>query len=85
MMSKYISGPSAIKRAWDTEFVGKSHERLWNRLASLAPDESPNPAPYWNILPIVQSSGMGKSRTVDELAKIVFTIPICLRKEQDGS
>ena len=85
IVSEFISGPSAIKRAWDTKFVGRAHERLLNRLASLAPNKNPDSAPYWNVLPIMQSSGMGKSRTVDELAKMVFTIPICLREEQDGS
>jgi hypothetical protein len=33
---------------------------------------------YMNFLPIIQSSGMGKSRMVDELAKSVFTIPFIL-------
>jgi hypothetical protein len=35
---------------------------------------------YANYLPIVQSSGTGKSRMVDELAGEVFTIPLNLRE-----
>ena len=39
---------------------------------------------YANFVPIVQSSGMGKSRLVDETAKLIFTIPFCFRTESDG-
>ncbi|KAM6494977.1 hypothetical protein JOM56_009600 [Amanita muscaria] len=39
---------------------------------------------YANFVPIVQSSGMGKSRLVDETAKLIFTIPFCFRTEPDG-
>lgn len=34
---------------------------------------------YANMLPIIQSSGTGKSRMVDELAKCAFTIPFNLQ------
>lgn len=36
---------------------------------------------YSNYVSIVQSSGTGKSRMVDEAAKLVFTIPLNLRKQ----
>jgi hypothetical protein len=39
---------------------------------------------YANFVPIIQSSGMGKSRLVDETAKLIVTIPFCLRSELDG-
>ena len=39
---------------------------------------------YANFVPIVQSSGMGKSRLVDETAKLIFTVPFCFRSELDG-
>ncbi|RDB30774.1 hypothetical protein Hypma_005734 [Hypsizygus marmoreus] len=38
---------------------------------------------YDNIIPIVQSSGTGKSRMVDEAAKSVFTLPCNLRPRED--
>ena len=61
--------------------MGKAHERLLDRLISMRTSPwNGDPAPYRNVLPVYQSSGMGKSRTVDELAKMVFTIPICLSK-----
>ncbi|KAG9074982.1 hypothetical protein FRC06_010342 [Ceratobasidium sp. 370] len=40
-------------------------------------------ANYANFLPIVQSSGMGKSRTVDEPARRVFTLPFNFRPAAD--
>jgi hypothetical protein len=39
---------------------------------------------YANFVSIIQSSGMGKSRLVDETAKLIFTIPFCLRSELVG-
>ena len=36
---------------------------------------------YTHVAAIVQSSGMGKSRTVDELAKDCFIIPLNLQGE----
>ena len=39
-----------------------------------------------NYIPLIQSSGYGKSRLVDEVAKLVFTIPLNIRnpKECEG-
>lgn len=45
----------------------------------------PGPALYSNFVPIVQSSGMGKSRMVDEAAKMIFTLPFNLRSGADKS
>lgn len=41
---------------------------------------------YSTTVAIVQSSGTGKSRMVDEQANLVFTIPFCLRDpyEENG-
>jgi hypothetical protein len=38
---------------------------------------------YGNQVPIIQSSGYGKSRMVHEQAKLVFTIPFNLRPAPD--
>jgi hypothetical protein len=38
---------------------------------------------YSNFIPIVQSSGTGKSRLVDQVAKAIFTIPFNLRSTED--
>jgi hypothetical protein len=42
------------------------------------PRESENP--YTRHAPIVNSSGTGKSRMVDELATQIITVPMCLRE-----
>lgn len=39
----------------------------------------PGVAPYQNILAILQSSGYGKTRMLDEQAKLVFTFPFVVR------
>ncbi|TDL24869.1 hypothetical protein BD410DRAFT_65329 [Rickenella mellea] len=39
---------------------------------------------YAKYTAILQSSGMGKSRLIDEMSKNTFLIPLCLRKETSG-
>lgn len=39
---------------------------------------------FLNQIAILQSSGMGKSRLADEVAKKIFTIPICLSKKTES-
>jgi hypothetical protein len=43
-----------------------------------------NPDLYARLLAIVQSSGMGKSRMIDELSKSYFVIPLNLRDGESG-
>ena len=43
-----------------------------------------NPDLYARVLAIVQSSGMGKSRMIDELSKDHFVIPLNLRDGESG-
>lgn len=41
---------------------------------------------YARVLPIIQGSGVGKSRMLDEAAEYFFTFPICLRvSSEDGN
>jgi len=40
--------------------------------------------PYGNMMTIIQSSGTGKSRMVDQLARIVFTLPFNIRDPSDS-
>ncbi|KAF9552071.1 hypothetical protein CPC08DRAFT_754966, partial [Agrocybe pediades] len=72
---------SATERAWGIKFAGNSLARLLARVEDIAKTDE---GVYSKILPIVQSSGMGKSRTVHELATEIFTIPICLRESKDS-
>ncbi|KAJ3916378.1 hypothetical protein F5877DRAFT_80945 [Lentinula edodes] len=64
-----------VTRAWNQDYIG-SHDKL---LLHNMDDSSQSPESYGNLAAIVQSSGFGKSRTVDEIAKQVFTIPMNVR------
>jgi hypothetical protein len=64
----------ATEMAWQTPFVGSIHKDMLEAINQM----NRGPA-YSTYMPIVQSSGMGKSRTTDELAKLVFTIPFNIR------
>ncbi|KAF8800243.1 hypothetical protein BYT27DRAFT_7245758 [Phlegmacium glaucopus] len=72
-------GLMSARFAWEVDFVGNAHMQLLSEMRIAAKVQ----LPYSTITPIFQSSGMGKSRTVDELAKCIFTIPICLRNPDE--
>lgn len=38
-----------------------------------------------NFIPLLQSTGMGKSRLVDEVGKKIFTLSLCLKNDGDNS
>ncbi|KAH9942801.1 hypothetical protein B0H21DRAFT_823927 [Amylocystis lapponica] len=63
-----------ISRAWDIEYQGDLHKSLYQSISIMSRESC-------NTASIVQSSGTGKSRMVDEQAKLVFTIPFNLRDE----
>lgn len=70
--------------AWDTPFIGKCDELLWRNIQAMDKERTKDldqKHRYLNHVSIIQSSGTGKSRMVDEVAKRVFTIPINLRHE----
>ncbi|KAF8271301.1 hypothetical protein EI94DRAFT_1720854 [Lactarius quietus] len=66
-------------QSWETPFIGTSTLRALERHVVEVSKEWT----YGPFCPIVQSSGTGKSRLVDEFAKTNFLIPINLRKEGD--
>ncbi|KAF9465579.1 hypothetical protein BDZ94DRAFT_1346066 [Collybia nuda] len=70
------------EKAWKVKYVGNSDSVLVEALHAMNSERSRG-AEYNNFMHIVQSSGMGKSRTVDEAAKIVFTLPFNLRPSED--
>ncbi|KAG6824607.1 hypothetical protein H0H92_006364, partial [Tricholoma furcatifolium] len=73
--------------AWKTPYVGNSHDLLRDAIDEIRLQKSfRNPTPkYGNFFAIIQGTGTGKSRTVYELSKYVFTIPFVLRKAEDKS
>ncbi|KAM6495407.1 hypothetical protein JOM56_008113 [Amanita muscaria] len=69
----------ATKKSWERPYVGQAAEALWTYIRS---HYNTNEQIYEHSCSVVQSSGMGKSRTVDELGKKCFSIPINLRDAQ---
>ncbi|KAJ4465823.1 hypothetical protein C8J55DRAFT_493311 [Lentinula edodes] len=69
-----------VTRAWNQDYIGSHDKLLLHNM-----DSSQSPESYGNVATIVQSSGFRKSRTVDEIAKQVFTIPMNVRNPSDTS
>ncbi|KAF9486227.1 hypothetical protein BDN70DRAFT_870313 [Pholiota conissans] len=82
--------------SWTEPYRGGAVKVLWQFLVdNLQPagqawrigqmgERIPTTDPYAHYVSIVQSSGMGKSRAVDELAKTHFVIPINIRVAQSN-
>ncbi|KAM6498654.1 hypothetical protein JOM56_006602 [Amanita muscaria] len=66
----------ATEHSWTSQFIGPAASALRQHIMHYY-----NKKPNWyaNYLAMVQSSGTGKSRTIDELSKTILTIPVCLR------
>ncbi|QRV97714.1 hypothetical protein RhiJN_25733 [Ceratobasidium sp. AG-Ba] len=67
--------------AWGVPYVGSTARLLKEAIYEM--NSNRGTLQYANFVPIVQSSGTGKSRAVDELAREVFTIPFCFRLENE--
>jgi hypothetical protein len=70
--------PPATEKSWEYPFQGNAASGLWEHI-----EAHYNPSDfrvYAHYAAIIQSSGMGKSRTVDELAKDHFVVPLNPRK-----
>jgi len=77
LFSSYSSCFSAVEQSWEREYSGDAAQALWKHIKEHY--NLKNTRIYAHYAAIVQSSGMGKSRTVDELGKRHFVIPINLR------
>ncbi|KAG6825825.1 hypothetical protein H0H92_002298 [Tricholoma furcatifolium] len=73
------------KAAWDTPYVGEAHHLLREAINEIRLKDSfrERTMKYGNFFAIIQGSGTGKSRAVDELSRSVFTIPFVLRKAEE--
>jgi hypothetical protein len=72
----------ATVASWSTPFVGTASEAFVETLDGYMTDKVD--LYYARFISIVQSSGMGKSRMIDEVAKTKFVLPLNLRKNSDG-
>ena len=68
----------AVIDAWDRAYLGNAHQILLKAVDDL---HNLSAKRYAKILPIVQSSGTGKSKTVDRSARERILFPMCLREE----
>jgi hypothetical protein len=66
----------AVERSWNREFFGDAAQALWGHIKAHCGRTDGKICAHYAA--IVQSSGMGKSRTVDEMSKEHFVIPINL-------
>jgi hypothetical protein len=71
-----MTHPTASVRAWNTTFKGDAATALFNTISDLL---NPKVVAYARSTCIINSSGTGKSRMVDELSMSIITLPMCLR------
>lgn len=64
--------------SWVIPYRGNLHKELWDHISRMYRNGQER------MCAVVQSSGTGKSRMVDELGKERFVIPICVRKGSSG-
>ncbi|KAF8523256.1 hypothetical protein BU17DRAFT_85925 [Hysterangium stoloniferum] len=69
----------ATIKSWSHPFQGNIDDILYEYIT-----KHNNPNMYTRLLPIVQSSGMGKSRLIDEFSKKHFVVPFNLRAGHQG-
>ena len=75
-----------VIKAWNANYQGNLHELWLEALKSMRKNSYDGNTPHYsNQVAVVQSSGYGKSRTIHEMSKLIFTIPINLRPEEDSS
>ena len=67
------------ERSWEQPFVGTAAKALWIHIKDHFRRHPSGPPVYAHYAAVVQSSGMGKSRTVDEMGREHFVIPINIR------
>ncbi|KAH9830312.1 uncharacterized protein C8Q71DRAFT_727552 [Rhodofomes roseus] len=74
----------ATMHAFKLPYLGEADKALWKHMHTHCKPYSGSYERYAHHLVVVQSSGMGKSRMVDELSKSHFVIPIVTRSTESG-
>jgi hypothetical protein len=80
LSESFCNGVIATVESWTFPYQGNVANVAYNYLNSPT-----DPNIYARIVTIVQSSGMGKSRMVDEFSKEHFVIPLNLRDGNQGA
>ena len=68
---------TATEHAWSGEYKGNLTDVLRETIADYL---SKDRTPYARLTTVVNSSGTGKSRMVDQLGTEIITVPMCLRQ-----
>ena len=86
-VAPHITSSLAIVNSWTAAFVDQSPvDGLRGHIVQLLESEilkKTTTQTYGRYCSLVQSSGMGKSRLVDEFSKMFFLIPMNLRATTD--
>lgn len=69
----------AVIHAWRQTYLGDAHKILLQAVDDLHKLKADHN--YAKIIPIIQSSGTGKSRTVDNIGTERILFPMCLRED----
>ena len=72
---------AVLKHAWTAPYTLNYHQVLLKSIKDMK--RYGKQAEYTNTAAILQSSGFGKSRMLDEMASLVFTLPLNLRNDRD--
>ncbi|KAF8138824.1 hypothetical protein EV363DRAFT_1314913 [Boletus edulis] len=78
MFPTFLTPP---EQGWRDAYVGEGVDALWEHIQTsfeMSSRSGSNRRVYAKYCPVVQSSGMGKSRAVDEMSKYHFVIPVNL-------
>ncbi|KAK2463741.1 hypothetical protein APHAL10511_004234 [Amanita phalloides] len=77
-----VGQKAATENAWTTQYHGGAPAILWTRIKEVM-EQAIHESRYARYLEIVQSSGTGKSRMIEELSKAHLVIPVNLRGSDD--
>ncbi|KIL63636.1 hypothetical protein M378DRAFT_662372 [Amanita muscaria Koide BX008] len=80
-MADISSSHSATEKAWNQKYVGSAADCLYDTIKGHC--TRGDPVVYARYASIIQSSGMGKSRMIDELSKKHLVLPVNLRPSSD--
>ena len=73
----------ATKLSWKLPYVGTYHEVFAQTIREMKTRQSSTNIS--SIVPVIQSSGMGKSRLLHEVAGLMVTLPLNVRSAEDDS
>ncbi|KZV93140.1 hypothetical protein EXIGLDRAFT_717556 [Exidia glandulosa HHB12029] len=69
----------AISTAWNVTYRGNLHVEMLQTIRDMRQSCIESGGNYRNTVTVLQSSGTGKSRTVHEMSRLIFTLPFNLR------